>query len=498
MSDAWERLLPKLEEMRDIGHAIRLLMWDQAVMMPPKGNAGRASSLATLETLYHGRLVDPAVGDLLAELDDDPSLDTTRAASVRVLRREYDRSTRVPEDLVRALATARAEAYQVWTEARPKSDFAMLEPYLAKLFELKKQEADAIGYPVERYDALLDAFEPGATTADLERLFGDLVDGLKPVADAVLDAAGDPPGFLFDEFDEDRQRAFCEQLVTQLGFDMDAGRLDTSPHPFTIMIGLNDVRQTTRTNRRQLLSSIYAALHETGHALYELGLPEELAGLPAGAVPSLGMHESQSRLWENQVGRSRPFTDYLLPELKRVFPEELGMLSPDEFHRGVNHPSHSLIRVEADEVTYNLHVVLRFRLELALFRDELSVADLPAAWNDGMEANLGLRPSNDAEGVLQDMHWAIGSMGYFPTYTIGTLNAAAIFAAARAGIDGLDDDLRAGDCTRLLAWLRDNVHAHAYLAPASELFERITGGPLTVTPFLDYLRDKYAAIYDLP
>jgi carboxypeptidase Taq len=492
--DAWERLLPRLHELHDLVAASRLLRWDQAVVMPHKGAGGRARVLATLESLAHRRLVDPAVGDLLEELSD-ADLDVDRAAHVRVLKREYDKAAKIPSDLVRALAESTGLAYHAWTQAKPASDFDMLQPHLEKLLALKKEEADAIGWRDERYDALLDGYEPDVTTQEIETMFTGLVAGLRPIAEKILDAAGDKPAFLIGEYDQAVQREFCRWLVAQLGFDTAGGRVDESPHPFTTRIAAGDVRQTTRTDRQTILPSVYAALHETGHAIYEQKIPEELASLPAGSVPSLGMHESQSRLWENQLGRSRVFTDWLLPHLKDRFPRELGTVTPDEFHRGVNHVERGFIRVEADEVTYNLHIVFRFELELALFRDELEVAHLPDAWNDAIERHLGIRPKDDATGVLQDMHWSTGAFGYFPTYTLGTLYAAAFFDRAQADIDGLKDHIRAGDMKPLLEWLQSSIHRHAYRYPAKELAQRILRAPVSAAPFLDHLRVKYADIY---
>jgi carboxypeptidase Taq len=494
--DAWGRLLPKLEELHDLISASRLLRWDQAVMMPNKGAPARARVLATMESLAHNKLTDPAIGDLIGELSD-AGLDPDRAAHVRVLKRAYDKATKIPHDLIRELAEATGLAYHAWTQAKPASDFNMLKPHLEKLVVLMKEEADAIGWEDERYDALLDDYEPDVKTKEIEAMFSELVAGLRPVAETVLDAAGPKPEFLFGEFDEGMQREFCRWLVDELNFDVAGGRLDESPHPFTTRIAGGDVRQTTRTDPQTILPAIYAAMHETGHALYEQNIPEELAGLPAGSVPSLGMHESQSRLWENQVGRSRSFTDWLLPHLKDRFPPELGAVTPDEFHRGVNHVERTFVRVEADEVTYNLHIILRLELELALFRDELAVADLPEAWNEAMERHVGIRPKDDTTGVLQDMHWSMGAFGYFPTYTLGTLYAAAFFDRARSDIDGLEDNIRAGDTTPLLEWLRSNVHQHAYRYSAKELGERILGAPLSAEPFLHHLRTKYTDVYDV-
>jgi carboxypeptidase Taq len=496
MNEHWDRLLPRLHELSDLRSAAALLHWDQAALMPPKGAPARARAMATIESTFHNRLVDPEIGELLDRLSDDDINETT-AAHVRVLRRHYDRATKVPAELVRAIAEARGLAYQAWTQARPANDFKTLEPHLENLIALKKEEADAVGWENERYDALLDVFEPDARTQEIETLFSELVQDLRPIADSITEVAGERPEWHLGNYDEATQQDFCRWLVGEIGFDFEAGRLDKSPHPFTMGIAHGDTRQTIRTDPRFLMTSIYAAIHETGHALYEQGIPASLAGLPAGTYSSLGMHESQSRLWENQIGRSRPFTDWMLPHLKERFETELGSITPEEFHRGVNHPRRDLIRVEADEVTYNLHVALRFELELEMFRDKLEVADLPGAWDDGMEKHVGIRPDCDRNGVLQDVHWSIGALGYFPTYTLGTLYAAAFFAVAHADLDGLEDDVRRGDTGRLLEWLRERIYSKAFLIPAKELGEEIIGEQLTVEPFLSYLRTKYSEIYDL-
>ena len=497
MSSAWQRLELRLGELADLSSALRLLGWDQHVTMPPQAGAGRGRVMGTLQGVTHGRLVDPAFGELLGEAEADEALTDDQRAAVRLARRDYDKATKLPESLVRELAELESVAFEAWAEARPANDFSIFEPHLDKMVKLKKQAADAIGWSGERYDALLDDFEPGMTTAEVETLFNDLVPALKPVADKILAAAGERPEFLSRTYEVDKQEDFCRWLVQQLGFDMAAGRFDVSPHPFTSHVGRGDVRQTTRYEENRLLMSIRASIHETGHALFEQGIPKELWGLPTGDVRSLGLHESQSRIWEIQVGTSREFLDFMLPHLKDRFPEELGRLTPDEFYTGANHPRRSLIRVESDAVTYNLHIALRFELELALFRDQISVGDLPDAFDAGMEKYVGIRPDNQSDGVLQDMHWAVGGFGYFPTYTLGTLYAAALFDRAKQDLGGLTEELRVGDTSRLLAWLREKVHRFGSRKPGKEIAEDVIGGPLTPAPFLNHLETKYAELYDI-
>jgi carboxypeptidase Taq len=494
----WDDLSPKLDQLAGMSHAIKLLYWDQSVMMPVGGSESRARSLATLEEVAHEMLVDPSIGELLDELEGDESLDDDQNAHLRVLRREYDRSVRIPSRLVAAIARESALGYPVWMEARGKSDFSLFLPNLQRMIDLKKEEADAIGWEEERYDALLDQFEPDMTAREVEQMFTDLVTGLKPLVDAVLADPGDPPEFLSGAYDENSQGEFCQWLVGQIGFDGDRGRLDMSPaHPFTIGIGRGDTRQTARADERNLMEAVYAVLHETGHALYDQGIPDRLVELPAGTVPSLGMHESQSRLWENQVGRSREFTSWMLPHLKERFPNELGGVDPDEFFFGANYPQRTFIRISADELTYNFHIALRFELELAVFRGELDVTDLADAFKDKLEQHLGIRPESDADGVLQDVHWATNLFGYFPTYTLGSMYAAAFFQKAEEDLGGLASDLARGDGSRLVQWLREKVHHQAYLRMPKEVATDILGGPLSSKPLIDYLTEKYGSLYDL-
>lgn len=497
MAATWQRLVARLDEMNDLQSAYDLMEWDQASFMPVKGGEARARAFGTMARLTHERLIDPELGDLIAALEDDGSLDPVQAASVRIMKRDRDKATKVPTELVAELKESGMRGYQAWVESRTTSDFTKFQPFLEHIVRIKKEEADALGWTNERYDACLDYFEPEMTAREVEALFSKLIEGLQPLAAAILDAAGSKPRFLAHEYEADKQIAFCNALVDRLGFDRDGGRLDFSPHPFTIAISPGDVRQTLRVEEDDLMMSIYAAIHETGHALYDQGLPASMAGLPVRNAPSMGMHESQSRLWENHVGRSRAYSEHLLPGLKDVFETQLGAVDPDEFYRGINYPERSLIRVKSDEVTYNLHVALRFELELALFRDELEVADLPDAWDAAMEKHLGIRPETHSEGVLQDMHWADGYFGYFPTYTLGTLYAAAFYDKMIADTGSVDDDLRKGDSSRVLGWLRENVHSHGYLYPAKELAKNILGTDLSPQPFLDHIKNKYSEIYSL-
>lgn len=491
---AWEQLDERLAELADLGRALSLMHWDMEVMMPAGGAPTRSRSIATLEGMIHERIAHPDMGSLIGELEATNPDDAEKKATLRLLRRQYDKATKVPADLVKELAEVTSNAYHAWHESKEASDFAIFQPHLERIVELKKRYADALGWETERYDALFDDYEPDMKASEVEVIFDELVTGLADVIDPVIQAAGRPPDWLKGDFDDTKRVGFCDWLAQHVGFDGANGRLDTSPHPFTIQVGPRDVRQTVQRKGGPIVEAVFTTLHETGHALYDQGLPE--GDGPVADTPSLGIHESQSRLWENHVGRSRPFCEFVLPQLKERFPE-LGTLTPEEFFRGANHPERSLIRVEADELTYPLHIIVRFELELALFRDELSVADLPGAWDAAYEKHVGVRPPDHARGVLQDMHWSIGYLGYFPTYTLGTLYAAAFFAKANADLGGLDDDLRQGDCSRLLDWLRTNIHSKGHLKPATELARDVLGDGLSAKPFLEHVRSRYGELYDV-
>lgn len=492
--DAWDQVVTRLKEMNDLGFARNLCEWDLEVMMPPGGAESRSRLIATLEGLIHERITDPKLGELLDELGSRELDDEEKRASVRVLRRRYDKATKVPGELVKEIAEVTSNAYHAWHEGKGAADFSIFEPHLKKIVALKKDYADALGYETERYEALLDDYEPDMAPAVVEKIFDELAAGLGPIFEQVTQHAGPKPSWIHRNYDNAKRVEFCNWLAHRVGYDTNAGRLDTAPHPFTIPLGFNDTRQTVQRDSVPVAEAIFTTLHETGHALYDLGIPQ--TDLPIADTPSMGIHESQSRLWENHVGRSRAFCEFVLPHLKERFPE-LGGLSPDEFHLGINRSERSLIRVEADELTYPLHIIVRFQLELALFRDELDVADLRDAWDASYEKHVGIRPSNDAEGILQDMHWSIGFMGYFPTYTLGTLYAAAFYAQAQKELGDLSGELRKGETGRLLEWLRDKIHSKGYLKPAPDLARDVLGTDLSVQPFLEHVKTRYGELYDL-
>ncbi len=499
-ADAYTELVRRSKELGVINSCAGVLSWDHQTYMPPKGGALRGEQMAFLASLAHQKFTDPKVGELLAaveasELVRDPEADA--AANARELRRAFDRATKIPSSLVEELARVTTQAQQVWEQAKKKNDYASFQPILAQVVKLKRQEADAVGYKEHPYNALIEEYEPGTTVAELRTLFADLTAELSPLVKKIVASPKQPDKSVLErEFPIDRQKVFAEAAAVAIGFDFAAGRLDTTAHPFCAGFGPGDCRITTRYNPRFFNEAFFGVLHETGHAMYEQGLPAEHFGTPLGVACSFGIHESQSRLWENQVGRGRPFWDHFFPRLRQTFPTALADVSPDAFHFAINDVRPSLIRVEADEATYNLHIALRFELELALLSGDLTTADLPGAWNERFELLFGLKVPDDARGCLQDIHWSFGGIGYFPTYTLGNLYAAQLMDAVRRDLGAsLDDDFRRGEFGRLKGWLGTHIHRHGQRFRAGELCRRATGAPLSPKPFLAYLREKFGALY---
>ncbi len=481
-----------------LGSANALLHWDQSTKMPELGQEYRAEQIALLAGLIHERRTDPRVGEALDKADaellhDDP--DAVERANLREWRRAYERAVKIPADLAVALARAAARGESAWRDARPAGDWAAFLPYLEEIVALRREEARAVGYAGEPYDALLDEYEPGETTATVEPVLRALREALPPLLDRILGAPRRPDTTILSrEFPVDGQRALCRQAAATLGFDLRAGRLDPTAHPFSTRIAPGDVRITTRYDERDFAQAFFGTVHEAGHAMYSQGIPAAHFGTPCGMSVSLGVHESQSRLWENLVARSRGFWAHFLPLAQQRF-ASLNGVGLDDFVLAVNAVRPSLIRVEADEVTYNLHVLLRFELELALLRGDLEARDLPDAWNEKMRACLGLTPPDLASGAMQDVHWAAGLVGYFPTYTLGNLYSAQLYEAAEAELGPLEPRFARGDFLPLLAWLREKVHVHGSRYVPRELMRRATGQELGHEAFIRHLERKYSALY---
>ena len=499
MDTPFQKLLRRMQELKDLGGAVGLCTWDQETYMPEAASEGRAAILGTLETLSHERLVAPEVGDWLETslADDRLTLDQRRMAAL--LKEERDRAVKLPASLVRELAELQSAAISAWRQARAERDFALFAPKLQRLLELRRAQADAWGHGGERYDALLEKYEPGMRVARLTPVLEALKAQLVPLVRAL--SGREPLHARPDLFDGSRtypdgaQWQLTLDVLAAMGFDFKAGRQDRSIHPFTGGSHPRDVRLTTRLEPGTPVPAFFGALHEGGHGLFEQGFAEGDFRTPLAASPSMGLHESQSRLWENQVGRGRAFWQHWFPRFQAAFPGALAGVSPESFHAEVNRVQPSFIRVEADEVTYNLHVVLRYELELLLLRDALPLSELPGAWNARMAQYLGIAPPDPVKGVLQDIHWAWGEFGYFPTYTLGNLYSASLYAAAGRALPTLEQDLASGDLRGLQGWLRKNVHAPGYRLPAEERVRAVTGEGLTDRDFVSYLRGKYGALY---
>ena len=490
------QLKERLAQISDVSSANGLLMWDRQTYMPKGGVAGRAEQTATLSRIAHEMLVDVETGRLLEALDQpDPSSED--GALVRRARREYEKATRLPGELVAEISRATALAEPAWVEARERSDWSLFAPHLETILPLQREAAEHLGYEDHLYDALLDGYEPGAKKARLEKMFEELKTELVPLIRSISERDGeDREAPLYGAFAEKAQERFGEEVITRFGYDWDRGRQDRTVHPFCIGLTPGDVRITTRFDPGWLSPALFGTMHETGHALYEQGVDPAYARTPLSGGTSMGIHESQSRLWENLVGRSRPFWSHFYPGLQKAFPEALGGIELEGFYRAINAVSPSEIRVEADEVTYNLHILLRFELEVALIEGSLSVSDLPSAWNAKMEEYLGITPENEATGALQDVHWSAGLFGYFPTYTIGNVLSVALFDEAIGAYPAIPEQIAEGEFSTLLGWLRENIHRHGSRYYPDELIERVTGRPLDAAPYLKYLKNKFGQLYE--
>jgi carboxypeptidase Taq len=505
MSDSSERAY---ETLRDhAGHTAllssieELLSWDERTMLPAAGAEHRARQMALLSGMIHDRWTDPRMGQWLAQLADAPLAadeHSDAGATIRRIRRLHERACKLPKTLVEELARTGVLGQQAWEDARARNDFPAFRPWLEKMLDLKRQEAEALSYPECPYDALLDEYEPDERTANVARVLADLREQLVPLVDRIRGSGREPDtSILRRSFPTEDQESFGRKVAGRLGFDFRRGRLDVTAHPFCCAPGPHDCRITTRYNGHFFSEAFFGILHEAGHGIYEQGLRTDQYGLPPGQAISLGVHESQSRLWENLVGRSRAFWEHFYPQAQRVFPQALGDVSLDDFYFAVNDVRPSPVRVEADEATYNLHILVRFELEQALLSGELPPSDLPGAWNEKYHRYLGIRPATDADGVLQDVHWSGGAIGYFPTYSLGNLLAAQLFAQADADLGGLAGHFRRGHFRPLFEWLRQKVHQQGQRWSAGQIVERITGRPLSHDPLIRHLRAKLEPLYGL-
>jgi len=484
-----------------LGSIDALLGWDERTKMPPAAGAHRADQAAALAAVVHRERTDPRQGERLERLLDDPRARAgtpQEQATIRLLHRDFAKQARLPTRLVEELARTGVEAQQAWSRAREESSWPVLAPWLERMFALKREQAACQLPEADRYDSLMDDYEPGARWPAVAERFTRLRAGIVPLVQACVAAKQRPSDALLRRrFPLESQRRFVREVAARIGFDFDRGRLDTTDHPFCTTIGPDDCRITTRWDEHFLPTALYGVLHEAGHGLYEQGLPRDWFGLPPGEAASLGIHESQSRLWENLAGRSQAFWEWCFPLARAAFPEALGDADAAAVHEALLVVEPSFIRVEADEVTYNLHVMLRFDLERAVVLGELDVADLPAAWNDRFEKDFGMRPPSDAAGVLQDIHWSAGLIGYFPTYTLGNMFAAQLMEAAEREVGPFAPQFAAGQFEPLLGWMRQHVHAAGRMLESDPLVERATGRPVSETWLLESLRERYAAAHGL-
>lgn len=492
----YDNLSARSREIALLSSTSSVIAWDQETYLPPKGVTYRAEQLSYLAGSAHRLGTAPEVGEWLAACEAEQAAwpaDDARRGNVREWRRDYDRATKTPPDLVTEMARTSALAREAWTHARKQSDFAQFRPWLEKIIILSRRQADCWGWEGTPYNALLNAYEPGSNAADLKVLFANLRQTLTEILPTAQKRTSKvDPKKIRGYYSTEAQQKFNGKVATAMGFDFDAGRIDTTTHPFCSGMGPNDCRLTTRYDENDFTSSLFGIMHEAGHGIYEQGLPEDAYGTPLGESVSLGIHESQSRLWENQIGRSRVFWEYWYPIARDIFPH-LKYISLDDFWIIINHVQPTYIRTESDEVTYNLHIILRFELEQALIDGTLAAGDLPGAWNARFKELFGLEVTKDSDGCLQDIHWSMGGFGYFPTYTLGNLNAAQLYRAALDQNVALQGDILSGNYTRLISWLRTNVHSVGRRYLPTDLMRHATGEPTNAKYFSEYLQNKFHA-----
>ncbi len=498
--EPYDDLIERVHELANLNGVVEMLEWDMETYMPPKAHGDRGQQLATVQGTRHERFIDPQLGSYLDALQEESvnaQLDDAQRANVRAFGRDYERAVKLPSELVRELAKTKSTAIEAWLRAKKASDFSIFAPLLEKTFALKQRVAECIGYEEAPYDAHLDEYEPNMTIAELKPLFNDLRAKLVPIVETLVDAEFDPDlSVLRQPCPVPEQREFVTMLSRAMGYDYERGRLDETEHPFTI--GANDdVRITTHYYEENIASAIFSTIHEAGHGLYQQGFLREHFRTPMAEPISLGIHESQSRLWENIIGRSERFWHHYYPKLQETFPSQFREVPLRDFHAAINHVEPSLIRIEADEVTYNLHILVRFDIERMLFEGEVEIQETPQVWNELMEKYLGITPPNDAKGVLQDVHWPTGLFGYFPTYALGNLYSVQFYNTAREEIDGLDAKIAAGELLPLKQWLNEHIHHPARMYFPNDLCERVTGQRLSTDPFIEYLKEKYSGIYGI-
>ncbi len=501
METKLEELETRLAEINDLESAAGLLHWDQNTYMPPGGALARARQIATLERLAHEKFTAAGLGKLLDDLrpyEESRPYDSDEASLIRVTRRNYERAVKVPPSFVAQLSDHTSTTFQVWTEARPANDFAKVQPYLEKTLDLSRQLANFFPGYEHIADPLIDYHDYGMKASTVRTIFAELREQLVPIVQAITAQPAVDDTCLHQTFPEAQQLAFGLKVVKRFGYDFERGRQDKSPHPFTTKFSIGDVRITTRVKEDDLTGALFGTMHEAGHAMYEQGVCVDFEGTPLANGTSSGVHESQSRLWENIVGRSRSFWRFFYPRLQATFPDQLGSVPLETFYRAINKVERSPVRTEADEVTYNLHVLLRFDFELDLLEGHLAVRDLPEAWRERFETDMGLVPPDDRDGALQDVHWYGGIIGgAFQGYTLGNILSAQFFETTLQAHPEISSEIKEGEFGTLHGWLKENIYQHGRKYTPSELIERVTGGPLNIEPYIRYLRSKYGELYEL-
>lgn len=485
-----------MRRLADVKAALALMQWDQETYLPPKGEGFRAQQVATLAEMAHELATADKLGSLLEALEDSGELDEVQRKNISLNRQDFEKQKKYPASFVRKMSETVSKSFNAWNLAKKENRFSLFEKDLAELVELKKEETQLLGYSDHPYDALMDEFEKGCTVKLVDKIFGNMRPRLQALLEKIQEKKPPEDSFLFKSFDIKKQWDYGIAVIGSLGFDFKAGRQDLSSHPFSTSFNPCDVRITTRIDESDFTSMLFSCIHETGHGLYEQGLPESAYGLPSGEFASLGIHESQSRLWENHVGRSQAFWKFQYPLAKEKFPEVFARIGEEDFYRAVNKIKPSLIRTESDELTYHFHVMIRYEIEKMLMTGELKTSDIPTCWDEMYLKYLGVKVPSDKQGCLQDVHWSHGSFGYFPTYSLGSFYAAQFFAAAQKADPWLGDKMEQGDTSQLLQWLRQRIHASGRIYTSEELCERATGETLNVQYFLDYLLDKYQKIYE--
>lgn len=490
-----QQLKAYVQEMNDLSSCLQLLEWDQMTYMPPKAAQARGQQIATLSRIIHQKKTDPAFGELLEDLSSlvkQLPTESDELALIREAKREYEQSIRVPSDFVASFSEHCAKKVQVWVEARAQDRFDRMIPYLEETLDMTRQYTNFFPEYEHIADPFLDQADPGIKISIVQPLFTQLKEKLIPFLQEIVARPKPDVTFLYLHYPKDQQMNFINRVLHKLGFDTSRARQDFSPHPFMMAFAHHDVRITTRVDEQNLLDALFSSIHETGHALYELGIDSKFEGTPVHRGVSSFIHESQSRLWENIVGRSKSFWRFFYPELQEQFPSQLGNVSLNQFYRAINRVEPSLIRTDADEVTYNLHVMIRFELELAMLEGNLSIHDLPTAWRDAYQFTLGISPKTDREGVLQDIHWYTSWLvGMFQSYTLGNILSSQIFQTAKQRINGLEEEIEQGNFLPLRSWLTESLYQHGSKYPSMELIKRVTGSTLTIDPYLHYLFHKF-------